>query len=148
MLLCLEREQRLVYILADIFGVTDVVGAELLAMTRENFRQRLARARRDLHSFMNDRCGLVNAANPCRCAKKTRGFIAAGYVDPKNLLFARERVLEVREIAREKADALSALDNRCAEIFRQHPFHDSPDLVPALRRLLNSSEFTRATDLR
>src|SRR6267378_806206 len=51
MLLCLEREQRLVYILGEIFGVTDAVGAELVDMTRDSFRQRLARARRDLHSF-------------------------------------------------------------------------------------------------
>ena len=146
MLLCLEREQRLVYILGDIFGVTDVVGAELLEMTRENFRQRLARARRDLHNFMNDKCGLVDASNRCRCAKKTRGFIAAGYVDPKKLLFARERMVQVRQVAQAKTDALSSLDDRCADIFRQHPFHESPDLVPALRRLLVSPEFTRATD--
>jgi hypothetical protein len=69
MLLCLDRQQRLVYILAEIFEVTDAVGAELLEISRENFRQRLARARRDLHRFMNDECGLVNRANPCRCAK-------------------------------------------------------------------------------
>ena len=36
--------------------------------------------------------GLVNQANPWRCAKKTRGFIQAGYVDPENLLFVRERI--------------------------------------------------------
>src|SRR5262249_14095221 len=84
MLLCLDREQRLTYILGDILGVSDTVGAELLETTADNFRQRLARARRDLHSFMNDKCGLVNRANPCRCAKKTRGFIQAGYVDPAN----------------------------------------------------------------
>lgn len=146
MLLCLEREQRLVYILGDIFDVTDVVGAELLDMTRENFRQRLARARRDLHNFMNDKCGLIDPANPCRCAKKTQGFIAAGYVDPHKLLFARERVLQVRDVTRAAADALASLDGRCADIFRQHPFHESRDLVPALRRLLASPEFTRATD--
>jgi RNA polymerase sigma factor (sigma-70 family) len=148
MLLCLEREQRLIYVLGVIFGVTDAIGAELLDVTRETFRQRLARARRDLHNFMNDKCGLVDAANPCRCAKKTRGFIAAGHVDPRNLLFARERVLQVREVARAKADALATLDDQCADIFRQHPFHESPDLVPALRRLLASPEFTRATDPR
>ena len=148
MLLCLEREQRLIYILGEIFGVSDVVGAELLDVSRDNFRQRLARARRDLHSFMNDKCGLVDAANPCRCAKKTRGFIAAGYVDPHRLLFARERVLQVREVARANADALATLDDKCADIYRQHPFHESPDLVPALRRLLASPEFTRATDPR
>src|SRR5262249_8753036 len=59
MLLCLDREQRLTYILGDILGVSDTVGAELLETTADNFRQRLARARRDLHSFMNDKCGLV-----------------------------------------------------------------------------------------
>jgi RNA polymerase sigma factor (sigma-70 family) len=41
MLLCLSREQRLVYILGEIFGVTDVVGAELLAIGRDSFRQKL-----------------------------------------------------------------------------------------------------------
>src|SRR5215471_5591698 len=79
MLLCLDRDQRLAYILGAIFAVSDTVAAEVLEITSENFRQRLARARRDLRNFMNDKCGLVNQANPCRCAKKTRGFIQAGY---------------------------------------------------------------------
>jgi RNA polymerase sigma factor (sigma-70 family) len=147
MLLCLEREQRLTYILGDIFEVSDVVGAELLQISRENFRQRLARARRDLHSFMNDKCGLVNSANPCRCAKKTRGFIEAGYVDPTHLLFAREHVQHVREVASMKTEALATLDERYTEIFREHPFYESPDLVPALRRLLEGPLFRRVTDL-
>src|ERR671914_638215 len=56
MLLCLDREQRLVYVLGEIFGVTDTVGAELLETSRDNFRQKVSRARRDLHSFMQERC--------------------------------------------------------------------------------------------
>lgn len=146
MLLCLDRGQRLTYILGEIFEVSDTVGAELLEISRENFRQRLARARRDLHSFMNDKCGLVNRANPCRCAKKTRGFIEAGYVDPEHLLFARERILQVREVAKTKAEALTTLDEQCAAVFREHPFYESPDVVPALRRLLRGPLFRRATD--
>lgn len=147
MLLCLDREQRLIYILGEIFDVTDTLGAELLEISPDNFRQRLARARRDLHNFMNDKCGLVDRANPCRCAKKTRGFIQAGYVDPENLLFARQRVVQVREVVPATSAAITTLDSQCAEIYRQHPFHESPDLVEALRRLLDSSEFRRATDL-
>jgi RNA polymerase sigma factor (sigma-70 family) len=147
MLLCLDREQRLVYILGEIFEVTDVVAAELLEISRENFRQRLARARRDLHSFMNDKCGLVNRANPCRCAKKTRGFIQAGYVDPENLLFARERVARVREIVQAKCDAIATLDEQHSAIFRDHPFYEPPDLVLALRRLVESPEFRDVADL-
>ena len=37
MLLCLDREQRLMYILGAIFGVSDAVGADLLEITAENF---------------------------------------------------------------------------------------------------------------
>ena len=147
MLLCLDRDQRLTYILGEIFEVSDGVGAELMDISRDNFRQRLARARRDLHSFMNDKCGLVNRANPCRCAKKTRGFIEAGYVDPTHLLFVRERVQRVREVASLKTEALATLDDQCAEVFRKHPLYESPDLVPALRRLLQDPLFRRATDL-
>jgi RNA polymerase sigma factor (sigma-70 family) len=147
MLLCLDREQRLIYILGEVFAVTDAVGAELLETSRENFRQRLARARRDLHSFMNDKCGLVNRANPCRCARKTRGFVQAGYVDPTRLLFARDRIREVRELVPRTSDAITALDGQHAEIYRQHPFYDPPDLARALRRLVESPEFRQATDL-
>jgi len=147
MLLCLDRAQRLVYILGEILEVSDAVGAELLEISRDNFRQRLARARRDLHSFMNDKCGLVDPANPCRCEKKTRGFIQAGYVDPNKLLFARARVRRVREVVPEAYEALAALDAQCARIFRDHPFYDAPDIVPALRSLIATDQFRRATDL-
>jgi RNA polymerase sigma factor (sigma-70 family) len=147
MLLCLDRGQRLVYILGEIFAVSDAVGAELVEISRDNFRQRLARARRDLHSFMNDKCGLVNQANPCRCARKTRGFIQVGYVDPQSLLFARARVQQVREIVPRAHAALMTLDDRCAEAYREHPFHESPDLVQALRRLVASPDFHRAAGL-
>jgi len=118
MLLCLDREQRLTYILGAILGVSDTVGAELLEISSENFRQRLARARRDLHSFMDDKCGLVNHANPCRCAKKTRGFIQAGHVDPEHLLFAQEHIRQVHEVVPQAYQTIRTLDDQYADIYR------------------------------
>src|SRR5262249_26474714 len=141
MLLCADREQRIVYILGEIFGATDRVGAELLDVSRANYRQKLARARRDLHHFMQRQCGLINAANPCRCARKTQGFIKAGYIDPRNLLFARARLTRVRDVAGKRSEDLETLDTAYAEIHRDHPFHAGPDLVAALRRLLARPEF-------
>ena len=99
MLLCLDRKQRLIFTLGEILGASDTVGGEVLEMTADNFRQCLARARRDLTSFMNNQCGLVNTNNPCRCPKKTRGFIEHGHVDPHRLLFAPEHVERVRDVA-------------------------------------------------
>ena len=147
MLLCLDRGQRLIYILGEIFEVSDTVAAELLELSHENFRQRLARARRDLHNFMNDKCGLVNRANPCRCAKKTRGFIQAGHVDPNNLLFARDRLCQVREAAPKAYETIRTLDEQCAEIYRGHPFYTPPDLGQRLRQLVESPALRRTTDL-
>jgi len=147
MLLCLDREQRLIFVLGSIFGVSDVVGAELLALSRDNFRQKLARARRDLQSFMQDKCGLVNTANPCRCAKKTRGFITAGHIDPNNLRFARERVTHVRDVATRVSDEITVLDAAYAEVYRDHPFQGSPDFVAALRELMSRPEFRSTLEL-
>lgn len=129
MLLCLDREQRLVYVLGGIFGVTDRVGADLLDISRDNFRQKLARARRDLCNFMQDKCGLVKASNPYRCAKKTQGFIQLGYIDPRNLVFARERIVQVREVAEKRSEQLDALYGAYADIRRSHPFQESPDFA-------------------
>ena len=147
MLLCLDRGQRLVFILGSIFGVSDAIGAELLELSRDNFRQRLARARRDLQNFMQDKCGLVNTANPCRCAKKTRGFIAAGHIDPANLRFARERVTHVRDVAARVSDEITGLDEAYAEVYRDHPFQNSPDFVAALRELMNRPDFRSTLEL-
>jgi RNA polymerase sigma factor (sigma-70 family) len=148
MLLCLDRKQRLIFALGAIFGVTDAVGAEILETTSDNFRQCLARARRDLHRFMNHQCGLVNKSNPCRCPKKTRGFVEAGHVDPRKLMFVPEHVERVREVApgtvREIEDVV---ERRHAAIFRDHPFLQPPDQVNWLRRMLDRPEVRTALHL-
>ena len=146
MLLCLTRDQRLAYVLGEIFGVSDAVGAELLETTRDNFRQKLSRARRDLHNFMEDKCGLVNQANPCRCAKKTQVFMKAGFVDPANLLFARPHLRRVREMAPAVHRDLDALDRAYAEIHRAHPFLPSPDFAAVLKGLLEQPRYRSILD--
>ena len=138
MLLCLDRRQRMVFVLGEIMGVTDRVGAEVMELSPDNFRQLLARARRDLYSFMNDKCGLVNAANPCRCARKTRGFIEKGYVDPEKLQFVPERLVKIRTVAPDRIRELGALDRAHAELFRDHPMLAVPEEVLSLRRLFEA----------
>jgi RNA polymerase sigma factor (sigma-70 family) len=141
MLLCLDREQRLVYALGEILGASDAVAAEVLEISRDAFRQKLSRARRDLHGFMNEKCGLVNAANPCRCEKKTRAFMKQGYVDPRRLLFARERVQAVKEVAARSTPALPGYDGLCADLHREHPFQEGADLAGRIRQLIDSPQF-------
>ena len=148
MLLCLDRKQRLIFTLGEILGVSDAVGAEVLEMTPENFRQCLPRARRDLHSFMNNQCGLVNKSNPCRCPKKTRGFIEQGHVDPRRLLFVPEHVERIRDVAGETVRKIDdVVERQNAAIFRDHPFLQPSDQIHWLRRILQSSEVRAALHL-
>ncbi|HXJ39165.1 MAG TPA: RNA polymerase sigma factor [Bryobacteraceae bacterium] len=54
MLMCLDREQRMTFILGAMFGLSHQEGAAALGTTPGNFRVRLHRARRDLYSWMDE----------------------------------------------------------------------------------------------
>jgi RNA polymerase sigma factor (sigma-70 family) len=96
MLLCLPREQRAAYLLADVAGFTDVEGAQVLDCTREAFRQRVSRARRTLKHIIDNRCGLVDPANPCRCGRQVTASIDAGIIRPGELPLATHPRDEIR----------------------------------------------------
>jgi len=147
MLLCLNREQRLIYILGELFQVSDKTGSEIMEISRANFRVRLSRARKQLYGFMNDKCGLIKKSNPCRCARKTRAFIKAGYVDPENLRFVKNYRKKIEETAETRSKQMeSILYSGYSSIFRQHPFLDSPDLIASLKRFLSSRKIQEILD--
>jgi RNA polymerase sigma factor (sigma-70 family) len=97
MLLCLPRAQRAAYVLADVMGLSDGEGSEILDCSREAFRQRVSRARRTLRFVIDNRCGLVDPANPCRCGRQIASGEAAGLIDRARLPLARHPRQEVRE---------------------------------------------------
>jgi RNA polymerase sigma factor (sigma-70 family) len=139
MLLCLDGRQRVVFILGEVFGVTDRVGAEVLETSPENFRQMLTRARRDLYAFMGGHCGLVNEANACRCARKARGFIAKGYMQADHRRFTEGHRYRVSEVARSRAQELESVTERLhADLFREHPFLDVQGQSQLVKRALES----------
>jgi len=142
MLLCLDREQRLTYIIGVIFRANDKVGSEILGTSRDNFRQKLSRARKHLTNFMNNKCGLIDKKNPCSCEKKTKFLIECGYVNPKKLLFNRSYLYEIEKTAEEKSikfdDFLSEKDSM---LFNENMFHEPPDMVASLRKILDHKEF-------
>jgi RNA polymerase sigma factor (sigma-70 family) len=112
MLLCLSRPQRAAYLLADVLEVTDADGAEILGCTREAFRQRVSRARRTLRQVIDNRCGLVDPANPCRCGRQITSSQAAGILDRNRLPLAGHPREEVRvwiEPVAKQLDAVVAI---------------------------------------
>ena len=141
MLMCLDRRQRLAFVLGEVFGETSEVGAAALGESAANFRQLLSRARHDLYQFMNEKCGLVNQANPCRCARKANGFMRNGWLDANNRKFSKDRVASVKDVAADRLDELQSLDRKHAELYRSQPFLTGPDLAQKLREILSQSNF-------
>lgn len=148
MLMCLNREQRIAYILGEIFEAPSDIGAAILDISAAAFRKRLERARNDLIAFMTDKCGLVNKNNPCRCEKKATSFIAAGWVDPENRKFAPTHLNELKQRAPVAAEALDDfMEQEYATLFRDHPNYEAPDLTAHLTKLLSNPEAKRVLDL-
>lgn len=144
MLLCLSRPQRLAYILGEIFEAPSDVAAEILGLTPAAFRKQLQRARADLTAFMNDKCGLINESNPCRCEKKTRAFMDAGWLNPNRVKFASRTLDRMSDHVPAASRQLNRLvDEQYASLFRDHPAYEGKDLAGNLSRVLKD-EATRS----
>jgi RNA polymerase sigma factor (sigma-70 family) len=141
MLLCLSREQRLVYVLGEIFEIDSKTGSELLEISADNYRQLLSRARKDLYHFMNNKCGLINSNNTCRCPKKTRGFIQAGWVNESNLQFNNHFLKRIAEISVEKSNQCdNLLEEKYGALFKEHPYYDRDKSTELLYSLTDDKE--------
>lgn len=138
MLMCLDRNHRLAYILGEIVELDHHEAAEVLEIAPAAFRKRLSRARASITSFMTSRCGLVNSANACRCRRRVTTAVALGRVDPENLLFASsldcaKRFPEVLVRVRQLEET-----RRAAALYRSHPNpKPSESFVSWLRRVVD-----------
>jgi hypothetical protein len=138
-LLCLDGRQRLVFVLGQVFGVSDEVGAEITDLTPANFRQILSRARRDLYEYLRGNCSLVNPENSCKCARKTSAFIQGGFVNPQSLQFTSDYRRRVWEVAGDRAHELTdAYMKVAAGVYRNHPFYEPSEQVERLRQILKT----------
>jgi len=139
MLLCLDREQRMIYIIGELFEFTDTIGSEIMEISKENFRIKLHRAKKQLYNFMDNKCGLINKSNPCRCARKTAGFIKMGFVDPVNLHFQKNTIANVNKVIDKKVKAYKGeVISEYQKLFQEHPFLQSPDKLESIKKLLSS----------
>ncbi len=147
MLLCLDKEQRLIFIMGELFEFTDTIGAEIMEISKENFRIKLHRAKKQLYSFMNNKCGLINKSNPCRCVRKTAGFIKMGYVDPINLHFQKNTITHINGVIDKKLEQYKGeVISEYQKLFQEHPFLQSPDKLASIKKLLSSKAIKETFD--
>jgi len=142
MLLCLNKEQRLIYIIGDIFAADHTIGAEIMDINKDNFRKKLSNARKQLHNFMLNKCGLVNKDNPCRCNKKVTVSLDAGIIDAKNLLFNRKEFSNFKNSIEADANYLvDEAEQLYTELHRDHSYKSTFEKKNFLELVLESPDW-------
>jgi RNA polymerase sigma factor (sigma-70 family) len=138
MLMALDREHRLVYLLDTIFGLSSEEGATVLGINAAAFRKRLSRAKQSLDQFTNTQCGLNlpdDSKVACRCEKQLpalRKFKAGGHTSA-NLIAILP--VEIEEASRQ-LDSIVRLSDASA-LFQAHPeYRVSDNMIVAIRAVL------------
>lgn len=148
MLLCLTKEQRMIFIIGEMFRADHTVGSEIMEMSKANFRMKLSKARKDLIHFMQNKCGLIDKANPCRCHKKVTVALKAGVIDAKNLLYNRQEYKTFREQLGQDADYLvDESEVKYLELHHDHSFKTQFEKKNFLVQLLADANWKNRLNL-
>jgi RNA polymerase sigma factor (sigma-70 family) len=141
MLMSLDRDQRLSYVLDTVFGLSSEEAAAVLDVSSDAHRQRLARARGKLDAFAARSCGLASDTATCQCEKQipaVRHVRASGADAPKSLRAVHP--IEQDEVQR-NFDALVRMGNASAMI-KAHPNYQAPaSMRTAIRKVLSAEGF-------
>ena len=141
MLQCLERGERVAFVLGDIFELSSTDAAWILETSPAAYRKRLERARNRIRAFMESTCGLVNPDAFCRCARRVPKAIAAGRVNPRKPVLTAHPVSPSGRGVADAADQLNRLHDAAA-VLRAHPDYAAPQAkVDAIVALLQSGRF-------
>ena len=147
MLMCLTREQRLIYLLGDVFAIDHTIGAQIFNVSKENYRVKLTRTRKEFHAFMNQQCGLVNKDNPCRCSKKAKAMEAAGKMKTDEKLFDPQYRSTISTYANTIADEVAdVVDRKYIEFFQKHPSKQDFDANTVLDEIVNDDDLHKYFD--
>jgi RNA polymerase sigma factor (sigma-70 family) len=141
MLQCLERGERIAFVLSDIFELSSADAAWVLEITPAAYRKRLERARHRIGAFMGSTCGLVNPEAFCRCARRVPKALASGRVDPRRPVLTSHPVSPSGRTVADAAAQLHRLHDAAA-VLQAHPDYAAPQSkVDAIVALLHSGHF-------
>jgi RNA polymerase sigma factor (sigma-70 family) len=138
---CLERDERIAFVLGEIFELPSPEAAWILDVTPAAYRKRLERGRHRIRAFMGSTCGIVNSEAPCRCARRVDQAIALGRIDPQRPILVNHPVSRPGRDVTEAAAQLRKLHDAAA-VFRAHPDYAAPPArTDAVLALLSSGHF-------
>ncbi|MFE3191215.1 RNA polymerase sigma factor [Nocardia sp. NPDC059240] len=141
MLQCLSRDERVAYVLADVFEVSSDEAAWIVDATPAAYRKRVERARKRLGNFLESTCGLANPQAFCRCSRRVEKAVELGRVDPRRPAFAAHPITPGgRSVERAEEQMVRLHD--AAAVLGAHPDYAAPQAkMEAIAGLLRSGRF-------
>lgn len=147
LLLCLKKEQRLIFIIGEIFRGDHTVGSEIMDISKANFRMKLSKSRKDLSHFMSGKCGLVDERNPCRCHKKVKTVIDMKSIEAKKLLHNKVEYETFKSYLVDDADFIATnIDLKYAEL-QNNTYKEDFDKKSFIENILNDKNWKSILNL-
>ncbi|MFD6352580.1 RNA polymerase sigma factor [Nocardia tengchongensis] len=141
MLQCLGRDERVAYVLSDVFEVSSEEAAWIVGATPAAYRKRVERAKKRLGNFLQSTCGLANPEAFCRCSRRVEKAVELGRVDPRRPAFAAHPITPGgRGVAAAERQMIRLHD--AAAVLGAHPDYAAPQAkMEAIAGLLRSGRF-------
>lgn len=143
MVLSLDRELRLSWIVAEIFELSGEDSAAVLGIEPATHRKRLSRARERLGAWMQKRCGLVSADAACNCRRQIPVASGFGVARLDDLQYAAHP-----EVASPRRRSLPQVTREAASIelfasaLKAHPDYAAPErVIERIRALLRDGAY-------
>jgi|GEM_PF-3703289 len=88
---------------------------------------------------MNNKYGLINEANSCRCRNKTQALINAGNVDLNTTKFVNEHQQRISDVAKSPLQEIEDIAKRAhTETWHQTPFMLMLDQIEQLKNAMDT----------
>lgn len=141
MVMSLDREHRLAWILAEVFELDSDTAAAVSGIEPATHRKRLSRARKRLGDWLEAHCGLSNPARLCRCRRQIPVATGFGVVSLADLQYTGHPARPAQRRRLPLADEATLIE-RAADVLTQHAAYVAPAQIAAqIRALIASGTF-------
>lgn len=139
MLQCLDTESRCIFILGTMFRVDSRIAGDILDMTPEAYRQRLARVRRKMADFLGQYCGEYGSGR-CRCRDRLNYAIQSHRLNPQQLDYTAATEISAETMLAVKS-AMEDIDDLSQDFSFCRPYESPERTKHLIQEFLDSTQF-------
>lgn len=142
MLLCLSRQERLAFLLGQVFGFDGPRGASIMEIREAGFRKLLSRSRAKVGAFIRERCGAVNPRRRCSCAVQGRAMVASGQLDRGRMPFHDPEAPTLARSVGTGTARIHGVWQKYLGIFHENPFYEDGEVAARVKTMLSEGPWT------